>query len=93
MWAAARERWRWKWHAAWAVRAAWQALIQGQSRSARARRSAARRNVPIEFQVGVIEQLPFPDQTFDVVFSTLMMHHQGFSHMPKRTHLDRKNPL
>jgi SAM-dependent methyltransferase len=23
----------------------------------------------------VIEQLPFPDQTFDVVFSTLMMHH------------------
>ncbi len=23
----------------------------------------------------MIEQLPFPDQTFDVVFSTLMMHH------------------
>jgi ubiquinone/menaquinone biosynthesis C-methylase UbiE len=23
----------------------------------------------------VIEQLPFSDQTFDVVFSTLMMHH------------------
>jgi ubiquinone/menaquinone biosynthesis C-methylase UbiE len=23
----------------------------------------------------VIEQLAFPDQTFDVVFSTLMMHH------------------
>jgi SAM-dependent methyltransferase len=42
---------------------------------ARARRSAARRHLPIEFQVGVIEQLPFPDQTFDVVFSTLMMHH------------------
>ena len=31
--------------------------------------------LPIEFQIGVIEQLPFPDQTFDVVFSTLMMHH------------------
>src|SRR2546421_3501827 len=42
---------------------------------ARARRSAARRNVPIEFQIGVIEQLPFPDQTFDVVLSSLMMHH------------------
>jgi ubiquinone/menaquinone biosynthesis C-methylase UbiE len=42
---------------------------------ARARRSAARRHVPIDFQVGVIEQLAFPDQTFDVVFSTLMMHH------------------
>ena len=31
--------------------------------------------MPIDFQIGVIEQLPFPDQTFDVVFSTLMMHH------------------
>jgi ubiquinone/menaquinone biosynthesis C-methylase UbiE len=41
----------------------------------RARAKAARRNVPIEFQIGVIEQLAFPDQTFDVVFSTIMMHH------------------
>ncbi|MEO7003647.1 MAG: methyltransferase domain-containing protein [Ktedonobacterales bacterium] len=40
-----------------------------------ARTKAARRNLPIEFQIGVIEQLAFPDQTFDVVFSTLMMHH------------------
>jgi ubiquinone/menaquinone biosynthesis C-methylase UbiE len=36
---------------------------------------AARRNMPVEFQIGVIEQLAFPDQTFDVVLSTLMMHH------------------
>jgi ubiquinone/menaquinone biosynthesis C-methylase UbiE len=42
---------------------------------ARARAKAARRNVPVEFEVGVIEQLAFPDQTFDVVLSTLMMHH------------------
>src|SRR6266566_676057 len=42
---------------------------------ARARWKAARRHVPIDFQIGVIEQLSFPDQTFDVVFSTLMMHH------------------
>ena len=42
---------------------------------ARARSKAARHNVPIDFQIGVIEQLPFPDQTFDVVLSTLMMHH------------------
>jgi ubiquinone/menaquinone biosynthesis C-methylase UbiE len=42
---------------------------------ARARAKAARRRLSIEFQIGVIEQLPFPDQTFDVVFSTLMMHH------------------
>src|SRR5260370_4543749 len=42
---------------------------------ARARSKAARSHVPIEFQIGVIEQLAFPDQTFDVVLSTLMMHH------------------
>jgi ubiquinone/menaquinone biosynthesis C-methylase UbiE len=42
---------------------------------ARARAKAARRHVPIQFQVGVIEQLAFPDQSFDVVLSTLMMHH------------------
>jgi ubiquinone/menaquinone biosynthesis C-methylase UbiE len=42
---------------------------------ARARAKAARRNLPIDFQIGVIEHLAFPDQTFDVVLSTLMMHH------------------
>ena len=40
-----------------------------------ARSKVARRNVPVEFQIGVIEQLAFPDQTFDVGLSTLMMHH------------------
>lgn len=47
----------------------------GEQQIARARAKAARRNMSIDFQIGVIEQLPFPDQTFDVVFSTLMMHH------------------
>ncbi len=47
----------------------------GIQQIARARAKAARRNLPVEFQIGVIEQLPFPDQTFDVVLSTLMMHH------------------
>ena len=47
----------------------------GTEQIARARAKAARRHLPVEFQVGVIEQLPFPDQSFDVVFSTLMMHH------------------
>ena len=47
----------------------------GTEQIARARAKAARRNVPIEFQIGVIEHLAFPDQTFDVVLSTLMMHH------------------
>ncbi|MBI4496383.1 MAG: methyltransferase domain-containing protein [Chloroflexi bacterium] len=47
----------------------------GPQQIARARSKAARRNLPIDFQIGVIEQLAFPDQTFDVVLSTLMMHH------------------
>ena len=47
----------------------------GTEQIARARKKAAWRHAPIEFQIGVIEQLPFPDQTFDVVLSTLMMHH------------------
>jgi ubiquinone/menaquinone biosynthesis C-methylase UbiE len=47
----------------------------GPRQIARARAKAARRRLPIDVQVGVIEQLPFPDRSFDVVFSTLMMHH------------------
>ena len=50
---------------------------------ARARSKAAQRNVSIDFHIGVIEDLAFPDQTFDVVLSTIMMHH-----LPK--HLKRK---
>ena len=47
----------------------------GTEQITRAQSKAARHHVPIEFQIGVIEQLAFPDQTFDVVLSTLMMHH------------------
>jgi ubiquinone/menaquinone biosynthesis C-methylase UbiE len=50
----------------------------GHQQIARARAKAARRHLPqvsLAFQIGVIEQLPFTEQTFDVVFSTLMMHH------------------
>lgn len=47
----------------------------GTRQIARARSKATRRHLPIDFQIGVIEQLPFPDQTFNVVLSTLMMHH------------------
>jgi ubiquinone/menaquinone biosynthesis C-methylase UbiE len=42
---------------------------------AHARAKAARRRAPVEFQIGAIERLPFADATFDVVLSTLMMHH------------------
>lgn len=44
---------------------------------ARARAKAARRHLTTDFTVGVIERLPFPDRTFDIVVSTLMMHHVG----------------
>jgi SAM-dependent methyltransferase len=47
----------------------------GTEQIARARSKAAGRNLPIDFRVGVIENLPFPDQMFDVVVNTIMMHH------------------
>jgi ubiquinone/menaquinone biosynthesis C-methylase UbiE len=42
---------------------------------ARARAKAAKRGLPVDFQIGVIEHLPFPAESFDVVLSTWMMHH------------------
>ena len=40
-----------------------------------ARSKAARKKLDIDFRVGVIEALPFPDASMDVVTSSLMMHH------------------
>lgn len=40
-----------------------------------AQKKAERKGLDIDFRLGVIEALPFPDSTIDVVTSSLMMHH------------------
>jgi ubiquinone/menaquinone biosynthesis C-methylase UbiE len=40
-----------------------------------ARSKAARKGLEIDFRLGVIESLPFPDSSIDVVTSSLMIHH------------------
>jgi demethylmenaquinone methyltransferase/2-methoxy-6-polyprenyl-1,4-benzoquinol methylase/phosphoethanolamine N-methyltransferase len=40
-----------------------------------ARSKAARKELDVDFRVAVIEALPFPDGSMDVVTSSLMMHH------------------
>jgi ubiquinone/menaquinone biosynthesis C-methylase UbiE len=40
-----------------------------------AQQKARRKGLEIDFRIGVIEALPYPDASFDVVTSSLMMHH------------------
>jgi len=40
-----------------------------------AQKKAQRMGLEIDFRMGVIEALPYPDASFDVVTSSLMMHH------------------
>ena len=42
---------------------------------ARARKKAEKADAGVVFQTAVVESLPFPDARFDVVLSTLMLHH------------------
>jgi ubiquinone/menaquinone biosynthesis C-methylase UbiE len=40
-----------------------------------ARRKAAGRSLSVDYRLGVVEQLAFPDRSFDVVLCTWMIHH------------------
>lgn len=40
-----------------------------------AERKAVKKGLQVNFRVGVIEDLPYADNSFDVVLSSLMMHH------------------
>jgi ubiquinone/menaquinone biosynthesis C-methylase UbiE len=42
---------------------------------ARAQTKAARHGLAVDFQLGVVERLSFPDQTFDVIQSTFAIDH------------------
>ena len=42
---------------------------------ARARRKAEKAGVDVGFETVAVESLPFPDDTFDAVLSSLMLHH------------------
>lgn len=55
---------------------------------ARSRRKAAKAGVSVDFQVAIAEKLPFPDGRFDVVLSTLMLHH-----LPRTTRRECANEV
>jgi ubiquinone/menaquinone biosynthesis C-methylase UbiE len=55
---------------------------------ARATRKAAKAGAPAVFQVAAAERMPFPEGNFDVVLSTLMLHH-----LPRKTRQQCANEI
>lgn len=50
-------------------------LDASQQMIALARQKARIARLPVQFTLGTVEALPYPVQSFDLVFSTLMLHH------------------
>ena len=48
----------------------------------RARKKASRGKIDVQLEVAFAQELPFPDESFDVVLSTVMLHH-----VPKKERL------
>jgi ubiquinone/menaquinone biosynthesis C-methylase UbiE len=44
---------------------------------ARAQRKARKSRLALTFQIAAAQSLPFPDERFDVVLATIMLHHLG----------------
>jgi len=49
-----------------------------------ARKKATKKGASLNFQVGLIEKIPFPDDQFDVVLSSLMVHHLPSEDLKRR---------
>jgi SAM-dependent methyltransferase len=56
-------------------RAAFVALDPDPRALARARRKSQRRHIAVRLDRGFAEELPYPDESFDRVLSSLMLHH------------------
>ena len=55
---------------------------------ARAKKKAKKAGMEVSFRKGLAEALPFPDAQFDVVLSTVMLHH-----LPRKVRLQCANEI